>query len=49
VIAQLAGDPALRQRLGDAARQGAVERLSWEAHAASLEESLVEACALAAR
>ena len=48
-LRRLAGDAALRQRLGSAARRDVVERLSWGAHAASLEECLVQASALAAR
>jgi glycosyltransferase involved in cell wall biosynthesis len=45
----LAGDPKTRERLGAAARRTAVEELSWEAHAAALEDCLVQASALEAR
>jgi len=45
----LASDAATRARLGAAARRTATQELSWEAHAAALEESLVQASALEAR
>jgi glycosyltransferase involved in cell wall biosynthesis len=48
-LRRLAEEPEMRARLGAAARQCALSRLSWEAHAAVLEECLVQASALAAR
>jgi glycosyltransferase involved in cell wall biosynthesis len=48
-LRRLAQEPEMRARLGAAARQYALSRLSWEAHAAGLEECLVQASALAAR
>jgi glycosyltransferase involved in cell wall biosynthesis len=40
-------DPALRARLGEAARARAVSRFSWAAHCARLDEALRKACACA--
>jgi glycosyltransferase involved in cell wall biosynthesis len=45
----LAADAATRERLGAEARRTATEKLSWEAHAAALEECLVQASTLEAR
>jgi glycosyltransferase involved in cell wall biosynthesis len=48
-LARLAGDPALRQRLGAAARATVTETLSWERVARTFEESYAAAAALDAR
>jgi glycosyltransferase involved in cell wall biosynthesis len=48
-LLRLAGDPALRQRLGDAARATVTRRLSWERAAQTFEESYAAAAALDAR
>ncbi len=48
-LARLAGDPALRQRLGAAARAMVTRRLSWERAARTFEESYAAAAALDAR
>jgi glycosyltransferase involved in cell wall biosynthesis len=48
-LARLAGDPALRKRLGDAARALVTRRLSWEQAARTFEESYAAAAALDAR
>jgi glycosyltransferase involved in cell wall biosynthesis len=48
-LARLAGDPALRKRLGDAARALVIRRLSWEQAARTFEESYAAAAALDAR
>jgi glycosyltransferase involved in cell wall biosynthesis len=48
-LARLAGDPALRQRLGAAARAMVARRLSWDQAARAFEESYAAAAALDAR
>ena len=48
-LARLAGDPALRQRLGAAARAMVTRRLSWDQAARTFEESYAAAAALDAR
>jgi glycosyltransferase involved in cell wall biosynthesis len=48
-LRRLTADPALRARLGAAARRQAVERLSWDAAGRNFEECYVQAAALAAR
>lgn len=48
-MARLVGDPALRTRLGDAARATVRRRLSWERAALTFEESYAAAAALDAR
>jgi glycosyltransferase involved in cell wall biosynthesis len=45
-LARVAGDPALRERLGAAARATVRERLSWERAARTFEESYAAAAAL---
>ena len=45
-LARLAGDPALRQRLGTAAREMVTRRLSWEQAARTFEETYAAAAAL---
>jgi len=49
VLTRLAQDPGERERLGRAAREHAARELTWAAHAAALEECLVQATTLAAR
>jgi glycosyltransferase involved in cell wall biosynthesis len=48
-LGRLAGDPALRQRLGAAAREKVSRRLSWDRAARAFEESYAAAAALDAR
>jgi glycosyltransferase involved in cell wall biosynthesis len=48
-LRRLAGDPALRQRLGAAARDTVTRRLSWERTVLAFEESYAAAAALDAR
>jgi len=48
-LRRLIREPLTRARLGDEARRGAVERLSWEAAARRFEECYVQASALDAR
>jgi glycosyltransferase involved in cell wall biosynthesis len=48
-VRRLVDDSAARRRLGSCARADALARLTWEQHAAVLEECLVQAAALAAR
>jgi len=48
-LTRLAGDPALRQRLGAAARDMVTRRLSWDRAARTFEESYAAAAALDAR
>jgi glycosyltransferase involved in cell wall biosynthesis len=48
-VARLAGDPALRRRLGDSARAMVTGRLSWDRAARTFEESYAAAAALDAR
>lgn len=48
-LRRLAGDPALRQRLGAAARDTVTHRLSWERAVLAFEESYAAAAALDAR
>ena len=48
-LARLAGDPALRQRLGASARAMVTRRLSWDQAARTFEESYAAAAALDAR
>jgi glycosyltransferase involved in cell wall biosynthesis len=48
-LARLAGDPALRQRLGAAARAMVTRGLSWDQAARTFEESYAAAAALDAR
>jgi len=48
-LTRLAADPALRKRLGDAARVTVTRRLSWERAAQTFEESYAAAAALDAR
>jgi glycosyltransferase involved in cell wall biosynthesis len=45
-MARLAADPALRRRLGDAARSTVTRRLSWDRAALTFEESYAAAAAL---
>jgi glycosyltransferase involved in cell wall biosynthesis len=45
-LRQLAADPALRERLGQQARQGAIERYGWSLAARSFEECYAQATAL---
>jgi glycosyltransferase involved in cell wall biosynthesis len=48
-MTRLAGEPALRRRLGDAARATVTRRLSWDRAALTFEESYAAAAALDAR
>ena len=48
-LTRLAGDPALRQRLGDSARAMVTRRLSWDRAARTFEESYAAAAALDTR
>ena len=48
-LARLSADPALRTRLGDAARSTVTRRLSWDRAALAFEESYAAAAALDAR
>jgi len=48
-LRRLVREPETRERLGQAARRDAVDRLSWEATARRFEECYVQAAALAAR
>jgi glycosyltransferase involved in cell wall biosynthesis len=48
-LRRLAAEPALRARLGEAARRTAVAGLGWEAVAARFEDCYAQAAALAAR
>jgi phosphatidyl-myo-inositol dimannoside synthase len=48
-LARLAGDPALRKRLGTTARAMVTRRLSWDQAALTFEESYAAAAALDAR
>jgi len=48
-LRRLIREPRTRERLGQEARRGAVERLSWEATARRFEECYVQAAALDAR
>jgi len=48
-LTRLAGDPALRARLGAAARATVATRLGWDRAARSFEEAYAAAAALDAR